>query len=69
MMNMCPPIIDLSAPLINTRIFPDDLKLAKVTLIYKSGDKTECGNYWPISVIPAVAKVCEKLLYRIKRVP
>ena len=66
---MCPPIRDLSAPLINTRIFPYDLKLAKVTLIYNSGDKTECGNYLPISVISAVAKVFEKLVYRIKRVP
>ena len=27
---------------INTGIFPDNLKLAKVTPIYKSGDKTEC---------------------------
>ena len=38
----------------NTGIFPDDLKLAKVTPIYKSGGKTEGGNYRPISVIPAV---------------
>ena len=49
---------------INTGIFPDDMKLAKVTPIYKSGDKTECGNYRPISVISAVAKVFEKLVYR-----
>ena len=48
---------------INTGIFPDDMKLAKVTPIYKSGDKTECGNYRPISVISAVAKVFEKPIY------
>ena len=40
------------------------MKLAKVTPIYKSGDKTECRNYRPISVISAVAKVFEKLVYR-----
>ena len=28
---------------INTGILPDDLKLAKVTPIYKSGDNTECA--------------------------
>ena len=49
---------------INTGIFPDDLKLAKVTPIYKSGDKTECGNYRPVSVIPAVAKFFKELVYR-----
>ena len=42
---------------INTGIFPNDLKLAKVTPIFKSGYKRECGNYRPISIISAVAKV------------
>jgi hypothetical protein len=33
-------------------IFPDDWKLAKVSPIYKSGNKQECGNYRPwISVL------------------
>ena len=49
---------------INTGIFPDDLKLPKVTPIYKSGDKTECGNYRPVSIIPAVAKFFKQLVYR-----
>ena len=30
---------------LNTGIFPDDTKFAKVTPIYKSGSKTDCGNY------------------------
>ena len=33
-----------------TGIFPDDWKLARVSSVYKSGDKQECGNYRPISV-------------------
>ena len=44
-------------------IFPDDWKLARITPIYKDGSKTECGNYRPISVICIVAKVFEKLVY------
>ena len=43
-------------------IFPDDWKLARVSPIYKSGDKQECGNYWPISVWSVAAKVSEKLV-------
>jgi hypothetical protein len=34
-----------------------------VTPIYKEGDKNECGNYRPISVIPAISKILEKLVY------
>ena len=49
--------------ILNTGIFPDDMKLAKITPIYKSGEKTDCGNYRPISVISAVAKILEKLVY------
>ena len=47
---------------LKTGIFPDDWKLAKVTLIYKSEDKTLCENYRPISVISNVAKIFEKLV-------
>jgi integrase len=45
-----------------TGIFPDELKMAKVTPIYKEGDKSNCGNYRPISVLPVIAKILEKLI-------
>ena len=43
-------------------ILPDDWKKARVSPIYKSGDKQECGNYRPISVLSVVAKIFEKLV-------
>ena len=43
-------------------IFPHDWKLARITLIYKYGLKTDCGNYRPISVISIIAKVFEKVV-------
>ena len=39
---------------------PNSLKVAKVTPIYKKGDKENPGNYRPISVLPLFAKVLEK---------
>ena len=42
--------------------FPDALKTAKVTPLYKKGPKTDPGNYRPISVLPVIAKVFEKLV-------
>ena len=45
-------------------VFPDDWKNAQVSPIYKSGDKEECGNYRPISVLSVVSKLFEKLVYK-----
>ena len=44
-------------------LFPDDLKVGKIAPVYKSGDKDDLNNYRPISVLPTVARVIEKILY------
>ena len=43
--------------------FPDILKLADITPSYKKGDVTDKNNYRPISLLPAISKVFEKLYY------
>ncbi|XP_049941004.1 uncharacterized protein LOC126417150 [Schistocerca serialis cubense] len=43
--------------------FPDSLKTAQVTPIYKKGDKSKTENYHPISILPAFSKVVEKVIY------
>ena len=48
---------------LNTGIFPDDWKIARVTGIYKSESKTDCGNYRPISIISNVAQVFVKVIH------
>lgn len=44
-------------------IFPNDWKNARVSPIYKSGDRDECGNYRPISVLSNISKIFEKIVF------
>ena len=44
-------------------IYPDDWKMARVLPIFKSGDKDDIGNYRPISIISAIAKVFGRLVH------
>jgi len=48
---------------INAEIFPNKWKIAKVTPLFKKGSKREPGNYRPISVLPLVSKIFEKIIY------
>ena len=65
----CPDLIAESLTLIFnqsllTGIFPDEWKSARVTPLYKnSGKRNDPTNYRPISVIPVVAKVFERVVY------
>ena len=43
-------------------VFPDKLKLAKVIPL-KKGDSTITDNYRPISLLPTLSKVLEKIVY------
>lgn len=45
-------------------IFPDSLKIARVTPIFKGGDKCSVNNYRPISILPIVSKIFEKIIYK-----
>jgi hypothetical protein len=47
-----------------TGIFPDKLKHARVTPIFKSDDKLLVGNYRPVSVLPVFSKILEKLMHK-----
>ena len=42
--------------------FPDELKLADVSSLFKKDVKTFKGNYGPISVLPTVSKVFERFM-------
>ena len=44
-------------------IFPDSLKIAKIIPIFKQGDKYEIQNYRPISLLPLLSKLFEKVAH------
>ena len=44
--------------------FPDKLKLAEVTPVYKKKDPTLVENYTLVSVLPSVSKVFERIIQK-----
>lgn len=44
-------------------IVPSKLKIAKVTPVFKAGDKHDFNNYRPISILPSISKILEKIMY------
>ena len=44
-------------------IFPDKLKLARIIPLHKKGDTHLLENYRPISILPALSKIFEKVVF------
>ena len=44
-------------------VFPEQMKLAKVIPVYKSGTKSDLSNYRPIALLSIFSKIYEKLMY------
>ena len=45
-------------------VFPDHMKLAMITPMFKEGSKLGVSNYRPVSVLPIISKVLEKLMLK-----
>ena len=48
---------------LNNSYFPSELKLADIISIHKQGDCNDKRNYGPISILPTIFKVFEKVIY------
>ena len=48
---------------LETGIFPDALKVAKVKPLYKKGDSCCFNNYRPISLLPTISKIFERVMF------
>ena len=61
---LIPVIVFLINQSLNSGIFPDSLKIAKILPIYKKDDEHILSNYRPISPLPVISKVFEKAIFK-----
>ena len=57
------PITDLVNLSISLSLFPDDCKIAKLKPLYKKEAKTKPKNYRPISLLPLLSKITERIIH------
>ena len=57
------PITQICNLSIKLSVFPQKCKTAKLTPIFKKGSKTEAENYRPISLLPLVSKIIERIIH------
>ena len=44
-------------------VFPKDFQVAKLSPLYKKGSTTLPRNYWPVSLLPWISKIIEKVIH------
>ena len=57
------PLISIFNEFMKIGSYPSIFKLAKVTALFKGGIESEADNYRPISVLPILNKVFEKVIH------
>ena len=58
------PLTHLINMSLNSGDFPAGWKIARVQPLYKSGPRDEFGNYRPISILPVISKIVEKVVHK-----
>ena len=62
--HLCAPLKIIFENILETGIFPDQWKEANVTPVHKTNDKQIISNYRPISLLPILAKVFERIIFK-----
>ena len=57
------PIAKICKISISSVLFPSDYKIAKLKQLYKKESKTNPENFRPISLLPLISKVIERIVY------
>ena len=57
------PITNCINKCISIKYLPDELKVSDVTPVFKKGDPNSKANYRPISLLPIISKIFERVLF------
>ena len=57
------PLVHIINTSITTGIVSTNMKIARVTPVFKVNDRSEMSNYRPISILPLFSKVLEKIMF------
>ena len=57
------PLTVIINQMLKTGIFPDSFKTSKIVPLFKKGDHGLLTNYRPISLLPTISKVFERVIY------
>ena len=60
---LCEPLKHTFNLSIETGVFPNKLKTARVSPVYKAGGSSDLTNYRPISALPCFSKILEGIMY------
>lgn len=58
------PICYMFNKCLHDGVFPSIWKTARIVPVYKGGDRKDVENYRPISILPVLSKLCERLVHK-----
>ena len=61
--NLVPPLTYICNLSLSSGVVPLHMKQARVTPVFKAGDPSVLSNYRPISILPSISKVLERIMY------
>ena len=61
--SLCEPLEYLFNLSMEKGVFPDDLKIARVTPVYEGENSSDVSNYRPISVLTCFSRILERTMY------
>lgn len=59
---ICDVLCYIANRMLESGVYPNQLKIAPICPVYKSGGKNDISNYRPISVLPVLSKACEGVI-------
>ena len=60
---LCKPLTIIINQMIETGVYPEKFKISKITPIYKKNERTNIANYRPISLLPMLSKIFERVIH------